>query len=757
LSTYGLAIVTGAHGFVGRHVARKLGRKGYTVFGIGHGRWSREEWAQWGMTEWLSADITVKNLHRFNHLPQLVVHCAGSGSVSFSQQNPALDFERTVTSTIQVLEYLRTAAPGAALVYPSSASVYGNSTASPIHEMTALAPVSQYGIHKLIAEQMIRSWSQRYAIPSAIVRLFSTYGPGLRKQLLWDACGKLAVGDTLFMGTGDEVRDWLHVEDAAELLMLAADHAQVSCPTINGGSGEGVKVRVLLECLAEALLGQHTTVSFSNLQRMGDPSAYVADITSACRLSWRPERPWRSGVAEYVAWWSREHQSEAADQDNSGGGQGALNPMPTVKPTFRLGATLSETTLLKGTTMPPTQDVGVGFIVHNGIWLGGLNYLSNLLAGVRLLPETRLTPILLTGTGTDCMEQRFEGTRILRTPLLDRRSLPWAARKAASTLLANDRLLQQFMDRHDISVLSHSGHLGRRGTTPSIGWIPDLQHLRLPRFFTPKQIADRNRSCQEICDCCTRVVVSSHCSLEDLHRFAPASRHKADVLSFVAMPPQLDPQHSLAEMQSTYQFQTPYFLLPNQFWAHKNHHVVIRALQQLKARNQSVLVLSTGETRDLRNPTYFSDLMRIAEDACVLDCFRVLGTIPSRHLAVLMHHAIGFINPSLFEGWSTSVEEAKSMGRRIILSDIPVHREQAPQRGVFFHPDDADGLASILDVARREYEPASEQQCLQEARLQLPTRLKAFALQYSQIVGKTLAPELLEPGWLQAFTSKARV
>ena len=757
MSTNGLAIVTGAHGFVGRHVARKLGRKGYTVFGIGHGQWSREEWMQWGMTEWLAADITVKNLRRLNHLPRLVVHCAGSGSVSFAQKHPVLDFERTVTSTVNVLEYLRTAAPGAALVYPSSASVYGNCTVWPIHEATLLAPISQYGIHKLMAEQMIRSWSQRFTIPSSIVRLFSAYGPGLRKQLLWDACEKLAAGDALFMGTGEEVRDWLHVEDAAELLTMAAGHTSVACPTVNGGSGEGVKVRTLLEHLAESLHGKPQTISFSNLQRTGDPSTYIADINAARQLTWRPERQWRPGIAEYVAWWSRQRQLDTVRHDRSSGGRGALNPLPALSSGLKSGTSVSLITLSKGTTMPPTQDVGVGFIVHDGIWLGGLNYLSNLLAGVKLLPETHLMPVLLTGTGTDCMEQRFDGVRIIRTPLLDRKSLPWVARKATSTLLASDQMLQQLMEKHNISVLSHSGHLGRRGKTPSIGWIPDLQHLHLPKFFTPKQIADRNRSCQELCDRCTRVVVSSQCSLDDLHTFAPSSRQKADVLSFVAMPPQLDPQHTLAEMQATYHFDAPYFLLPNQFWAHKNHRVVIRALQVLKAQNRPVVVLSTGETRDLRNPTYFSDLMHIAEEARVLDCFRVLGAIPSRHLAVLMHHAMGFINPSLFEGWSTSVEEAKSMGRKIILSDIPVHREQAPQRGVFFNPDDPEGLARILDAARREYEPAIEQHCLQEARLQLPTRLKAFALQYSQIVGKTLAPEVREPGWLQAYTRKARV
>ena len=148
--------------------------------------------------------------------------------------------------------------------------------------------------------------------------------------------------------------------------------------------------------------------------------------------------------------------------------------------------------------------------------------------------------------------------------------------------------------------------------------------------------------------------------------------------------------------------------------------------------------------------------MQIAESAGVLDCFRVLGAVPSRHLAVLMEHAIAFINPSLFEGWSTSVEEAKSMGKQILLSSIPVHHEQAPPRGIFFPPDDAAALADALEDTLRLYDPALEAESQREARLQLPARLKNFAMQYSQIVSRALSPQVRQPGWLQVLTSQNR-
>ncbi len=397
------------------------------------------------------------------------------------------------------------------------------------------------------------------------------------------------------------------------------------------------------------------------------------------------------------------------------------------------------------------KELRVGFEVHDRIWMGGLNYLSNLLAGMQLLPEGQFTPVLLAGTRPCSVLPRFSGMQVLHTPLLDRKSLPWVARKTASVLLGRDRHLQQFLEARGVSVLSHSGHLGRRSSMPSIGWVPDLQHVHLPKFFTPSQIRSRNKGFADICAHCTRIVVSSQCSLEDVQKFAPASAHKIDVLPFVALPPAADGHHTLAEMQATYHFDQPYFLLPNQFWAHKNHRVVIEALARLKATGRPVLVLATGQTRDVRNPTHFPDLMQFAEKNQVKDCFRVLGAVPPRHLAVLMHHSMAFINPSYFEGWSTSVEEAKTLGKQMLLSDIPVHREQAPARGIYFHPEDAERLAALLDHTRRHHDAGFESAQMEKAAAQTTARLIQFATQYSNIVRKALGPVSRKPRWAQTL------
>ena len=298
-------VVTGACGFLGRHVAQAMAQRGACVIGLGHGEWSREEWETWGLSEWHCRDVSLGALRQRGGTPDVIFDCAGSGSVSFSIENPLADFERTVVSTAHVLEFVRRCAPLCRVVYPSSASVYGKAATMPIGEDTVAAPISQYGTHKWMAEQMVASYALQFGVRAAVVRLFSVYGCGLRKQLLWDACGKLAAGDAVFMGLGDEVRDWLHVDDAVRLMVMAAEHASSDCVTVNGGCGVGVSVREVLRELVAAF-GKDIRVEFSGVERAGDPSRYVAAIDRSTEWGWNPRRGWKEGVAEYARWWMRE-------------------------------------------------------------------------------------------------------------------------------------------------------------------------------------------------------------------------------------------------------------------------------------------------------------------------------------------------------------------------------------------------------------------------------------------------------------------
>jgi len=294
-------LITGAFGFVGRHVSRAAARAGHTVRGIGHGSWSRAEWREWGLIDWHSSDVTLDAIVSYAGDPDIIVHCAGSGSVGFSMSHPAQDFDRTVVTTRDVLEYVRLHQPKARVVLPSSASVYGDAQVLPIGVETQLRPVSPYGLHKQMAETLCLSYAGHFGVSVAIVRLFSVYGVGLRKQLLWDACTKLSRGPATFGGTGRETRDWLHVDDAARLLLAAGQSATSSHPIINGATGTGVPIRWIIETIANAF-GGLANAQFSGISRPGDPLHLVGDTSGAHAMGWRPDEVLETELPRYVEW-----------------------------------------------------------------------------------------------------------------------------------------------------------------------------------------------------------------------------------------------------------------------------------------------------------------------------------------------------------------------------------------------------------------------------------------------------------------------
>lgn len=301
--------VTGAHGFIGRHLARHLANEGLTVFGIGHGHWPEHEAARWGLHMWLNGALEPANLDLLverGGLPSVVYHLAGGASVGASLQAPLEDFTRTVDTGAQLFDWLRRRAPEAAVVIVSSAAVYGAGYSGPIPTTVLPRPFSPYGHHKLMLEQLARSYAEGFGLRSAVVRLFSVYGPWLYKQLLWDLCSRLNndVQELQLGGDGGELRDWTEVQDVVRLLYRAGDAASIDVPIINGGSGVATPVRDVAEIVVRSW-GANIPVCFSGLTRQGDPYSLVS---SPCIVNGEPFL-WRSsvseGVAAYVDWFRK--------------------------------------------------------------------------------------------------------------------------------------------------------------------------------------------------------------------------------------------------------------------------------------------------------------------------------------------------------------------------------------------------------------------------------------------------------------------
>jgi UDP-glucose 4-epimerase len=302
-------LITGTYGFLGRHTALLFKERGYRVIGMGHGHWDFEHPGDFGIDQWIETDIDFYSLAKIKEKIDCIVHCAGGSSVGYSVQYPLRDFHRTVTSSINILEYIRLHQLQVKFVYPSSAAVYGKKDNKPIREDDDLCPVSPYGFHKRIVEELCASYAASFGLSTAIVRFFSVYGPGLKKQLLWDACNKFShpAQEVVFSGTGDETRDWIHVKDAAELLFCMAGSSG-GYEIVNGGVGETRTIRQILTCMAAMFEGT-LQVTFNQEYREGDPKHYWADISEAKKRGWQPVIGIEDGLREYVEWFGKQRKN----------------------------------------------------------------------------------------------------------------------------------------------------------------------------------------------------------------------------------------------------------------------------------------------------------------------------------------------------------------------------------------------------------------------------------------------------------------
>jgi UDP-glucose 4-epimerase len=300
--------VTGARGFIGRHLAAHLASGGDRVGGIGHGHWPEHDAARCGVQHWLNSGIATASLEHLagrTGTPDVVYHLAGGSSVGPSFDNPAEDYERTVHTTLRLLDWLRQRCPNARVVAVSSAAVYGAGHPGPIAETTVGVPFSPYGYHKSMMETLARSYAANFGLDVRIARVFSAYGPGLRKQLLWDLCTRLARDPAVLRldGTGAETRDWIHVDDLVRVLTTIAGTARsLECAVVNVATGAGHTIREVSTALARAW-GSDAVPEFSGRQRAGDPASLVADVTRLAALGFAPAVSLEAGLAGYVAWY----------------------------------------------------------------------------------------------------------------------------------------------------------------------------------------------------------------------------------------------------------------------------------------------------------------------------------------------------------------------------------------------------------------------------------------------------------------------
>lgn len=338
-------------------------------------------------------------------------------------------------------------------------------------------------------------------------------------------------------------------------------------------------------------------------------------------------------------------------------------------------------------------------ILFNGLgnrgWIGGLYYLKNIIFSclqsekiknsfdMVVLIDPKHADIFDCFADTDGVELRiFAGESKWKLMLYEMRLIWMQGVKYCYALELNK--------------------IGRFFKRKGIFWIPDFQHRTLPEFFSQEELARKQEKDTEMVMSKNPMVLSSLDAKNDLERFYPGYRCKIEVVHFVsyiepeirAITPELE-----EKVREKFGLKKKYIYLPNQFWQHKNHIVAVRAIEELKKRGALADhdFVFTGNLEDYRNPAYINRLKEIMEAPQVADAIRLLGFVDRTEQLCIMKNAQFIVQPSLCEGWGTVLEDAKVLDKTVLLSDIPVHREQKNEKCRLFHPNEPEELANLME------------------------------------------------------------
>jgi UDP-glucose 4-epimerase len=313
----GAVLITGAAGFLGSCLLAECKSAGFSVFGLDKRRPSESGlWAQFAVGA--CEEILFENLFASADI-KAIFHLAGGASVSFSTMDPFGDFTTLLPGTVRVSQFARTRK--AKLIFFSSAAVYGNPPLLPVRENSIAQPISPYGVHKYLAEVLLKEYSRLWDLSVTVLRPFSAYGPGLRKQVLWDV-GRRALSASYeaksisLFGTGNETRDFIYGSDLARAA-LHVMRSQTAEPfeVFNVGTGIESSISEVVSLLLQEL-DISLEIKFDGNARAGDPIAWSADISKLENLGFKPQVNLREGVRR-VAEWLRSLQWEAYENHDA--------------------------------------------------------------------------------------------------------------------------------------------------------------------------------------------------------------------------------------------------------------------------------------------------------------------------------------------------------------------------------------------------------------------------------------------------------
>ncbi len=238
----------------------------------------------------------------------LVFHLSGNAYVPASVEQPAVDFQKNLQTTFDLLEALRQQSQKPRLIFASSAAVYGNPTHLPIHEEDCTNPISPYGVSKLAAERYVEVYARLYGIPAATVRMFSVYGSRQRKLVVYDLLHKLRSNPSRLevYGDGTQERDFCSVTDAVQAMLTVAKYAPAQGEIYNVASGEAHSINELVALWCE-ILGVSPQIVYSGDVRAGVPQRWSVSIERLRSLGFTPQISLEAGLRTVKEWYDATH------------------------------------------------------------------------------------------------------------------------------------------------------------------------------------------------------------------------------------------------------------------------------------------------------------------------------------------------------------------------------------------------------------------------------------------------------------------
>jgi UDP-glucose 4-epimerase len=273
-------VVLGAGGFLGRYICREFSRQGTRVVGVG--RTPPEPAEVSGFIQGNLLELELSGILR-TEKPRWLINAAGGASVGQSFDEPHADWQKTVLVQARILEALRQSDAAAFYLFLSSAAVYGEPVRLPVTEDMPCRPISPYGMHKWQAELLQEEYTRFYGLRGAVLRIFSAYGEGLQRQVVYELSQKIRRAETQIevYGTGEETRDFIHAADVARAVYCVAKAEATG--VFNVASGRQTRIAELAQQLVDQLK-PGLPISFTGEGKEGNPLRWQADVSKLRQL-----------------------------------------------------------------------------------------------------------------------------------------------------------------------------------------------------------------------------------------------------------------------------------------------------------------------------------------------------------------------------------------------------------------------------------------------------------------------------------------